>query len=78
MWIILLFCGFNLSYTKCPNICLLFTRNIAHATLLTQIIKLQNQLLYYLIKTICLDSIGKFRSQTFDEYCIFYGIVFNI
>ena len=56
------------------NVCLLSTRNVTFARLLTQIIILQAQFPDYPIKTICLDNADEFTSQTFIDYCMLVGI----
>ena len=56
------------------HVCLLFTRNVAFARLLAQIIKLRAQFPDYPIKTIHLDNAGEFTSQTFIDYCILVWI----
>ena len=54
--------------TRWSHISLLFTRNVAFAKLLAQIIKLRAQFLDYPIKTICLDNATEFTSRAFDDY----------
>ena len=54
--------------TQWSQICLLSTRNVAFARLLAQIIKLREQFPDYPIKSIRLDNVGEFTSQTFDDY----------
>ena len=54
--------------------CLLSTRNVAFARLLTQIIKLRAHFPNYPIKTIRLDNAGEFTSQTFNNFCMSIGI----
>ena len=60
--------------THQSHVCLLSTRNIAFAKLLTQIIRLKTQFLDHPIKTIRLDNAGEFFSQTFLDYCMSVGI----
>ena len=60
--------------THWSHVCLLSTRNIAFAKLLTQIIRLKTQFLDHPIKTIRLDNAGEFFSQTFLDYCMSVGI----
>ena len=60
--------------TRWPHVCLLSTRNIAFARLLTQMTKLRAQFPDYPIKTIRLDNIGDFTSQTLTNYCIPDGL----
>ena len=60
--------------TKWSHVCILYTRNVAFARLLAQIIKLRAQFPDYLIKTIHLDNAGEFTSQTFIDYCMSVGI----
>ena len=47
------------------HVCLLSTRNVVFARLLAQMIKLRAQFPDYPIKTIRLDNVGEFTSQTF-------------
>lgn len=56
------------------HVCLLSTRNLAFARLLTQILWLQAQFLDYAIKTICLDNASEFRSQISNDYSMLVGI----
>ena len=56
--------------TRWSHVCLISTRNVVFDKLLTQIIRLRTQIPYYPIKTICLDNVGKFTSQTFIDYCM--------
>ena len=56
------------------HVCLLATCNIAFSRLLTQIIKLRAQFPNYPIKSIILDNVGEFTSQTFTNYCMLVGI----
>ena len=60
--------------TRWSHVCLLSTRDVALARLLTQMIKLWTLFLDYLIKIIRLDNVGEFTSQTFINYCISVGI----
>ena len=60
--------------TRWSHVCLLSTRNVAFARLLAQIIILRAQFPNYLIKTIRLDNVDEFTSQTFIDYCISVGI----
>ncbi|KAM2145223.1 hypothetical protein COP2_047875 [Malus domestica] len=62
------------AYTLWSYVCLLFTRNVAFARLLAQIIKLRVQFLDHPIKSIRLDNAGEFMSQTFDDYYMALGI----
>ena len=55
--------------SKWSHICLLSSRNIAFARLISQIIRLRAQFLDYPIKKIRLDNAGEFTSQTFDSFC---------
>ena len=71
------FCYFMIlidASTRWSHVCLLSTRNVAFARLLAQIIRLQAQFPDYLIKTIHLDNVGEFTSQTFIDYCMSIGI----
>ena len=56
------------------HVCLFSTHNGAFARLLAQMIILQTQFLYYLIKTIRLDKVSDFTSQIFIDYCMSVGI----
>ena len=56
------------------HVCLLSTRNIAIARLLTQIIWLKAQFPDHPIKTICFDNASEFFSQRFLDYCMLVGI----
>ena len=60
--------------TRWSHVSLLFTRNIAFARLLTQIIRLKAQFLDYSIKIIRLDNAGEFTSKSFYDYCMAVGI----
>jgi hypothetical protein len=60
--------------TRWSHVCLLSTRNVAFARLLTQIIRLWAQFPDYPIKKIRLDNAGQFISQAFDNYCMSIGI----
>ena len=60
--------------TRWSHVCLLSTRNVAFARLLTQMIKLRAQFPDYPIKAIRLDNAGDFTSQTFTNYCMSIGI----
>ncbi|KAL6338764.1 hypothetical protein AAG906_023914 [Vitis piasezkii] len=60
--------------TRWSHVCLLSTRNVAFARLLAQIIRLRAQFPDYPIKTIRLDNVGEFTSQTFIDYCMSVGI----
>ena len=56
------------------HVCLLFTRNLAYARLLAQIIKLRAHFLDHHIKTIRLDNAGEFSSTAFHDCCMSLGI----
>jgi hypothetical protein len=56
--------------TRWSHISLLSTRNVAFARMLAQIIKLRAQFPDNPIKTIRLDNIGEFTSNSFNEYCM--------
>ena len=60
--------------TRWSHICLLYTRNLAFARLLAQIIKLQAHFPDHPIKTIRLDKVGEFSSKAFHDYCMSLGI----
>ena len=60
--------------TRLSHVCLVFTRNVAFAWLLAQIIKLRAHFSDYPIKTIRLDNAGEFTSQTFNNFCMSIGI----
>ena len=60
--------------THWSHVCLLSTRNVAFARLLTQIIRLKAQFPSHLINIICLDNVGEFSSQTFLDYYMSIGI----
>ena len=53
--------------TRWSHVCLLLTRNVAFARLLAQMIKLLAQFPDYSIKTIRLDNVSEFTSQTFTD-----------
>ena len=53
---------------------LLSTRNVVFARLLAQMTKLRAQFPDYPIKTIRLDNVGVFTSQTLNDYCMSIGI----
>ena len=61
--------------TRWSYACLLSTSNTAFVKLLAQIIKLRAHHPDYPIKTIRLDNVGDFMSQTFDDYCMSVEIV---
>ena len=60
--------------TRWSHLCLLSTRNVAFASFLIQVIRLRAQFPDYPIRKICLDHIGEFTSQAFDNYCMSIGI----
>ena len=60
--------------TRWSHVCLLSTRNVAFAKLLTQMIRLRAQFLDYPIKKIRLDNANEFTSKAFDDYCMSIGI----
>ena len=60
--------------TKWSHVYLLSTRNVVFARLLAQMTKLRAQFLDYPIKTIRLDNVGEFTSQTLNDYCMSIGI----
>ena len=55
--------------TRLSYVCLLSTRNVVFARLLAQMTKLRAQFPDYPIKTIRLDNVGEFTSQTLNDYC---------
>ena len=59
--------------TQWSHVCLLSSRNVVFARLLTQIIRLRAQFPDHPIKTIRLDNAGEFSSQTFLDYCMSIG-----
>ncbi|KAL0553873.1 hypothetical protein IC582_007777 [Cucumis melo] len=60
--------------SRWSHVCLLSSRNLAFARLLTQIIKLRAQFPDYTIKNIRLFNVGEFTSQAFNNYCMSTGI----
>jgi len=56
--------------TRWSHVCLLFTRNVAFARLLVQIIILHAQFPNYPIQSIWMNNAGEFTSQTFYDYCM--------
>ena len=56
--------------TRWSHVCLISSRNVVFARLLAQIIRLRAQFTYHPIKTICLNNVGEFSSQTFLDYCM--------
>ena len=60
--------------TRWSHVCLLLTQNVAFDRLLSYMIKLQAHFPDYPIKTIRLDNVGEFISQTFNDYCMSFGI----
>ena len=60
--------------TRWSHVSLLSTCNVVFAWLLAQIIKLRAQFLDNPIKTIRLDNVGEFTSNSFNEYCMLIGI----
>ena len=60
--------------TRWSHVFLLSTQNVAFARLLAQMIKSRAQFLDYPIKTIILDNVGEFTSQTFTDSCMSVGI----
>ena len=63
--------------TRWSHLCLLSTRNVVFVRLLVQMTKLRAQFPDYLIKTIRLDNVGEFSSQTLNDYCMSIGINFE-
>ena len=57
-------------FTRWSHVCLLSTCNVVFARLLAQMIRLQSQFPNYSIKTIRLNNVDKFTSQTFINYCM--------
>ena len=62
------------SSTRWSHVCLLSIRNVAFSRLLVQMTKLRAQFPDYPIKTIRLDNVGEFTSQTINDYCMSIGI----
>ena len=60
--------------TRWYHVCLLSSRNVAFDKLLAQIVRLIAQFPDHPIKTIRLDNVGEFSSQTFLDYCMSIGI----
>ncbi|KAJ9535920.1 hypothetical protein OSB04_un000919 [Centaurea solstitialis] len=60
--------------TKWSHVCLLSSRNLAFARLLSQLIRLRAHFPDYPIKAIRLDNAGEFTSQIFNDYCMSIGI----
>ena len=60
--------------SRWSHVCLLFSRNLAFARLLAQIIRLKAQFPKNPIKAIRLDNAGEFTFQAFDAYCMTNGI----
>ena len=60
--------------THWSHVCLLSTHNAAFAKLLVQNFKLRAYHPDYPIKSIGLDNVRDFTSQTFDDYCMSVGI----
>ena len=60
--------------TRWSHVCLFSTCNVSFARLIAQIIRLRAQFSYYPIKTISLDNVDEFTSQTFIDYCMSVGI----
>ena len=65
---------FLLMHQRWSHVCLLSTRNLAYARLLSQIIKLCAHFPDHPIKTIRLDNAGEFSSTAFHDYCMSLGI----
>ena len=60
--------------TKWLHVSLLFSRNLAFAWLLAQLIRLRAQFSDYPIKKIRLDNAIEFTSKQFNDYCMSFGI----
>ena len=56
--------------TRWSYVCLISTRNIVSARLLSQMTKLRAQFNDYPIKTIRLENAGEFTLQTLNDYCM--------
>jgi hypothetical protein len=56
--------------TRWLHVCLLATRNVAFSRLLAKIIQLRANFLDYQIKSIRLDNVGEFTSQSFNDCCM--------
>ena len=54
--------------TRWPHVCLVFSRNVAFAKLLAQIIRLQAQFSNYPIKSFRFDNASEFSSWLFNEF----------
>ena len=61
--------------SRWSHVSLLFTRNIAFAKFLAQIIKLRAHFPDYTIKRVRLDNAGEFTSHAFNDYCMSVGII---
>jgi GAG-pre-integrase domain len=60
--------------TRWSHVCLLATINVVFVRLLAQIIQLRPNFPDYQIKSIRLDNVGEFTSQSFNDYCMPIGI----
>ena len=60
--------------SRWSHICILSTRNVVFARFLAHIIRLRAQFPDYIINKVTLNNIGKFTSQTFNDYCMSIGI----
>ena len=60
--------------TRWSHVCFISICNVAFARLLTQMIRSRVQFSDYPIKTVRLDNVGEFTSQTFIDYCMLVGI----
>lgn len=60
--------------TRWSQVSLLSSCNLAFARLLAQLIRLRTNFLDFLIKNIRLDNAGEFTSQSFNDYCMSFGI----
>jgi hypothetical protein len=60
--------------TRWSHVYLLSTRNHVFAKFITQVIRLEVNYPEYRIKSIRMDNVAEFSSQTFNDYCIAQGI----
>jgi hypothetical protein len=60
--------------TRWSHIFLLATRNVTFTRLFAQIIQLRVNFPDYQIKSIGLDNVGEFTTQSFNDYCMSIGI----
>ena len=60
--------------TRWSHVSLLWSHYLAFERLLAQLIRLWAHILDYLIKKICLNNASEYTSQTFNDYCMSFGI----